>query len=70
MMIDYHVFLMDNMGVNEVVAENEDGTYSIFINERLCEQKQINSYYHAISHIVERDFEKEDVQEIEKDAHK
>lgn len=68
-MIDYQVFLLDNMKTNEVVTQNEDGTYSIFINNRLCEQKQVKSFNHAIKHIVGCDFEKEDVQSVETVAH-
>lgn len=69
MTIDFQVFLLDNMKTNEVVTQNEDGTYSIFINNRLCEQKQIKSFNHAVSHIRKQDFEKEDIQTIEFNAH-
>lgn len=68
-MIDYQVFLMDNMRTNEAITENEDGTYSIFIKKELCEKKRLRSFYHALSHINGRDFEKEDVQAIEFSAH-
>lgn len=69
MMIDYLVFLLDGMTVNEAVTENEDGSYTIFINERLCEEKRLKSFRHALNHITNFDFEKEDVQEIEYEAH-
>ena len=69
MTIDYQVFIMENMKTNEAIAENEDGSYSIFINERLCEKKRLKSFHHAITHIKECDFEKEDVQAIEHCAH-
>lgn len=39
MTIDYQAFMMGNMKTNEAIAENEDGSYSIFINERLCEKE-------------------------------
>lgn len=68
-MIDYQVFLMDDMKTNEAITENEDGSYSIFINGSLCKKKMINSFHHAIRHIKGRDFEKEDVQAIEVCAH-
>ena len=69
MTIDYQVFLMDDMKTNEAIVENEDGSYSIFINERLCENKRLKSFYHAMTHIEKNDFEKENVQIIEDDAH-
>lgn len=69
MTIDYQVIFLDGMRTNEAVTENEDGSYTIFINERLCEEKRLKSFRHALNHITNFDFEKEDVQEIEKHAH-
>lgn len=69
MHFDYQVFYMDDMRVNEVVTENEDGSYTIFINSNLCESKRLNAIRHAINHISGRDFEKADVQKIEVNAH-
>lgn len=69
MCIDYQIFLMDGMKVNEAVTENEDGSYTIFVNKNLCESKQISAVSHALSHIKNNDFGKSDVQEIEKTAH-
>ena len=69
MSFDYQVFYLDGMKANEVVTENEDGSYTIFLNNNLCESKRIRAFYHAINHIKERDFKKEDVQEIENKAH-
>lgn len=69
MTIDYQVIFLDGMRTNEAVTENEDGSYTIFINERLCEEKRLKSFRHALNHITNFDFEKENVQEIEKNAH-
>ena len=69
MSFDYQVFFMDGMKTNEAVTENEDGSYTIFVNSNLCDSKRIRAIHHAIKHIRERDFEKADVQEIEADAH-
>lgn len=69
MSFDYQVFFMDGMKTNEVVTENEDGSYTIFVNSNLCESKRIHAIHHAIKHIKGCDFEKSDVQEIEADAH-
>ena len=68
MSINYQVILMD-MTVNEVVTENEDGSYTIFINSRLNYEKQMKAYLHAMKHITGDDFQKEDVQHIEYHAH-
>ena len=68
MSISYQVILMD-MTVNEVVTENEDGSYTIFINSRLNYEKQMKAYLHAMKHIMGDDFQKDDVQSIEYLAH-
>lgn len=53
----------------EAVTQNEDGTYTIFINENLCEEKKIAAYYHGVKHIKDLDFQRDDVQTIESLAH-
>ena len=68
MSISYQVILMD-MTVNEVVTENEDGSYTIFINSRMNYEKQMKAYLHAMKHITGNDFQKDDVQSIEYLAH-
>lgn len=68
MSISYQVILMD-MAVNEVVTENEDGSYTIFINSRMNYEKQMKAYLHAMKHITGDDFQKDDVQSIEYLAH-
>ena len=65
----YQVFFMDGMTVNEAITENEDGSFTIFINSNLCDSKRLKAIRHAIRHITGRDFEKADVQEIETSAH-
>lgn len=69
MSFDYQVFFMDGMTVNEAITENEDGSFTIFINSNLCDSKRLKAISHAIRHITGRDFEKADVQEIEASAH-
>ena len=68
MSISYQVILMDMTG-NEVVTENEDGSYTIFINSRMNYEKQMKAYLHAMKHITGDDFRKEDIQHIEYHAH-
>ena len=70
MSFDYQIFFMDGMTVNEVITENEDNSFTIFINANLYESKRLKAINHAIRHIKERDFEKIDVQKIEMSAHK
>ena len=42
---------MPDMNVNEVVTENEDGSFTIFVNENLCDSKRIEAVNHAFRHI-------------------
>ena len=55
-------------GINEVVLPCLGG-YTVYIDSRLSQEKQVRSYQHALGHIVNQDFEKTDVQEIETNAH-
>ena len=69
MTFDYQIFFMDGMNVNEIITENEDGSYTIFVNSNLCDSKRLKAINHAFKHIKKKDFEKNDVQEIEANAH-
>lgn len=53
----------------EVVIHNADDSYTIFINANIAHDRQVQAVEHAMEHIVELDFEKENVQEIEFRAH-
>jgi len=69
-MIDYQVVMMDMpCKVHETVTVNSDDSYTIFINSRDCIERQQTSLLHAIKHITEKDFEKNDVNTIEVNAH-
>ena len=67
MTIDYQVQLIQfpNKKVREVVVENEDGNYTIFIDSSISKETQVKAYLHALRHIQNNDFEKYDVQKIE-----
>lgn len=56
---------------SEAVTENEDGSYTIIINSRFDREHQLQSYEHAMKHILDGDFDLEDgnVQEIEARQH-
>lgn len=70
-MIDYQVRLLNfpSGSTGEAVTENEDGTYTIFIDAALSYEGQQERFFHAIKHITGGDFSKEDLQEIEFNAH-
>lgn len=67
---DVNVVLMDfPVPGNEMVVSNEDGSFTILINAKLSQDSQLKAYQHAINHICNNDFEKENVQKIEYQAH-
>lgn len=55
--------------IPEHLVKNADDTYTIFLNARLSQENRLKSYWHALQHIQDEDFLKEDVQRIEKKAH-
>lgn len=55
--------------IPEQVIKNKDDSYTILLNARLSHERHLESYKHAMQHILEDDFEKQDVSEIEFDAH-
>lgn len=69
--IDYIVRLVDfpSKKIKESVTSNEDGSYTIFIENSLTKEQQQKSFMHAIKHIIGEDFNKDDVERIEKEAH-
>ena len=69
---DVFVELIDfkNCRSREVLTQNDDGTYTIFVNARLPHETQVSAVSHATKHIGCNDFEKHDVQAIEMEAHK
>ena len=54
--------------VNEIVTPCLSG-YTIWIDITLDEAHRLKAYEHALWHIKNHDFEKDDVQQIEWDAH-
>lgn len=70
-LIDYQVRLIDfpEGKAKEAVTENEDGTYTIFIDASLSHEGQQERFLHAMKHINGEDFELEDAGKIEFDAH-
>ena len=70
-MIDYQVRLIKFPPgkVKEAVTENEDGSYTIFIDENLSQLEREREFLHAMKHIAGDDFSNNDIQLIEYDAH-
>lgn len=67
---DVNVVLLDfPTPGNEMVFENEDNSFTIMINARLSYDEQLKAYRHAMRHIENDDFQKENVQTIEAAAH-
>lgn len=56
--------------VKEAVTENEDGSYTILVNDILSPLDKIRAVAHAKRHINRNHFGWTNVQEIEKDARK
>lgn len=69
---DVNVSLLDfkERKGNEFVVPNPDGSYTIMINSRLSYSGQLKAYQHALHHIMNNDFEKNNAQSIEYEAHK
>lgn len=44
--------------------------YTVYLNARLTYTGRVQAYHHAIEHIDRNDWEKANVQEIEKDVHR
>lgn len=69
-MEEINVQLLDmDTKIPEHLVKNADNSYTIFLNARLSHESRLKSYYHALRHIQEDDFCKEDVQEIETHSH-
>jgi len=43
--------------------------YTVYLNARLSYAGRVRAYHHAIRHIERNDFENDDVQKIEEEAH-
>ena len=56
--------------VGEQVIKNNDDSYTIFLNSRLSHERQLECYRHALLHINNKDFEKENADKIESNTHR
>lgn len=55
--------------IPEHLVKNNDDSYTIFLNARLSYESRLKSYCHALKHIRGNDFDKDNVQKIEFEAH-
>ena len=68
------IFEYRNLTINlhgrcDGLIKNEDGSFTIFIEENLSQVERQKEFLHAVSHIIGEDFSKFDVQKIEQFAH-
>lgn len=69
-MNDISVVLMDvDTMVGESIFKNADGSYTVLLNSRWSAEEQHRCFEHALSHIRHNDWEKFDVNEIERERH-
>lgn len=70
MMYDFNIVLidMDNM-VGETICKNADDSFTVFLNSRWSVEEQRRCFCHALDHVRHRDWERFDVNEIEKERH-
>lgn len=52
-------------GFHGMVTHNEDDTYTILLDPNDSAAKILETYFHELNHIKNRDFAKDSVQEIE-----
>lgn len=55
--------------VHELVTENEDGSITVFLDKNATKESQRKRFQHVMRHLAGNDFEKENVQTIELNAH-
>ena len=68
-MAEVYVYIVDLPDqVDEMVTPCLDG-YTVYLNARLSYSGRVRAYHHAIRHIERNDFEAENVQKIEEEAH-
>ena len=68
MQVNVQIVNMD-VQIAEHVVLNSDDSATILLNARLTHERQHEAYLHAMEHLKENDFEKHNVDEIERIAH-
>lgn len=64
--VDYFVYFQPMHGsIGGYITPNPDGTFSVYLNERLSREQNMKTMRHEFQHIQNNDFAKTDVVEIE-----
>ena len=63
------ILLDDSCGIPGSVWHNTDDSYTIFIDAKLTRERQEEVFNHELNHVLNHDFEKNNVQQIESVAH-
>lgn len=67
---DTYIYIVDlPCGIDEAVTPCIGG-YTIYINAKLTMEEQCKALKHALYHIQNDDFSKDNVQQIEEEAHR
>lgn len=70
MSIEYQVICDVPIVQKEIVVQNEDGGYTIFLRPDLDSEAQKEAFAHALRHITMEHFcDERSVQDIEREAH-
>lgn len=63
--------VIGGMTVSEAVTANDDGTFTVFINDSLSPSGKVKAYKHAVEHIRHEDFRSAlQADQIEAERHK
>ena len=69
-MDDIYVYVVDMPTTAAEMIMPCTGGYTIYLNAKLSQEERVRAYRHALKHVERTDWEKEDVQQIESEAHK
>lgn len=68
-MDDFYVYIVDMPTTAAEMILPCEGGYTIYLNARLSYQDRVKAYMHAMKHVERKDWENDDVQQIEMEAH-
>lgn len=64
--VDFHVFYTKlRPTVTEAIIPNPDGSYTIAISTQVTQEHQSEDFWHAVEHVLNTDFNKSSVQQID-----
>lgn len=68
---DFNVIMYDmGEGIPERICLNDDGSYTVLLNPRYSHERLVDAMEHAFNHVLDEDWSRHDVQEIEFRQHK